>query len=104
MTQLPSVGRDVHYVSRGSADGEFPKACRAAKVTEVQHTEPDAYRHDDLPNVGLCVTNPDGHFFHPLGKSGGIRHAAGHPVPGGETHLCDGLDYAPGTWHWPARV
>lgn len=31
----PSVGRIVHYVSRGSADGVYPAACRAAIVTEV---------------------------------------------------------------------
>jgi hypothetical protein len=71
----------VHYVSRGSADGVFPPACRAAIVTEVSRREEGA--------VGLCVQNPTGLFFHPL-SDGGISH---------DEDEKDG-----GTWHWPERV
>jgi len=51
MTQ-PTIGRIVHYVSYGSAGGEYKPACRAALVTEV--------REDD---IGLGVINPTGLFF-----------------------------------------
>lgn len=88
----PSVGRDVHYVSRGSADGVFRSVCRAAKVTEVG---------DDM-RVGLAVFNPDGLYFNPLTKDGGVAYfdranpregvVFGGDAPG-----------APGTWHWPER-
>jgi hypothetical protein len=75
--QRPSIGRMVHYVSRGSADGVFQPACRAATVTEADGT-----------TVGLCVQNPNGLFFHPL-ENGGVPFAA---------------DNTPGSWHWPERV
>jgi hypothetical protein len=78
----PSIGRDVHYMSRGSADGVFPAVCRAAKITEV----------GDGGRVGLAVINPDGLFFHPLTKDGGIAHVGA--IAGGDGN-------APGTWHWP---
>lgn len=79
----PSVSRDVHYVSHGTPvrdDGTqaFPKACRAAKVTEV-----------DGETVGLVVLNPTGFFFHSL-ADGGCEH--------------DEDGHKPGTWHWPERV
>lgn len=48
----PSVGRVVHYASLGSADGEFPPACRAAIVTDV-----------DGDRLRLAVLNPEGLFF-----------------------------------------
>lgn len=73
----PLIGRVVHYVSRGSADGRFPPACRAATVTEVDGT-----------TVGLCVQNPTGLFFHPL-SDGGVSYAANSQA---------------GTWHWPEHV
>lgn len=34
--RTPSVGRIVHYVSRGSADGFFKPQCRAAIITVVR--------------------------------------------------------------------
>lgn len=81
---LPSVGRVVHYVARGSADGVFPKTCRAADVTEVAEGEnPDQV-------VGLVVKNPTGLFFHPV-AAGGVEYD-GSENPAG------------GTWHWPERV
>jgi len=87
----PSVGRIVHYVARGSADGRFPPACRAAIVTEVASpvTDPDDPDHE---LVGLCAVNPSGLFFHPL-EMGGIAH---DDRPDGQR--------APGTWHWPEQV
>lgn len=77
--QRPSVVRAVHYVARGSADGRFPKACRAATITEVGENEA----------VGLCVINPSGLFFHQL-ADGGVQH--------------DEKEKAGGTWHWPERA
>ena len=85
----PSVGRNVHYVSRGSADGRFPKACRAATVTEVDEADTQPGR------VGLMVTNPSGLFFYPL-ADGGVQQGP----------RCEFIDHpsAGGTWHWPERV
>lgn len=101
----PSVGRAVHYTARGSADGVYPKACRHAVITEVDHLDVDALaRPGDQPNVGAQVVNPTGQYFHPLTQGGGLRYDGGHSVHGGDTHLCDGLDYQPGSWHWPART
>lgn len=48
----PNIGADVHYYSRGSADGVFPPLCRAAKVTEVTGD-----------TVSLVVFNPKGLYF-----------------------------------------
>ena len=79
-----AIGRMVHYVARGSADGRFPKACRAADITEVAPGEnPEGY-------VGLMVKNPTGLFFHPL-EMGGVRYDGSEDPEGG-------------TWHWPERV
>jgi hypothetical protein len=86
----PSVGRDVHYVSRGSADGVYPAVCRAAKITEV----------GDDGRVGLVVFNPDGEYFFPLTKDGGCAHYAQNSTPG----VAVFAGSAPGTWHWPEPV
>ena len=77
---VPSIGRDVHYMSRGSADGVFASVCRAAKVTEV----------GPGGRLGLAVFNPDGLYFHPLTKDWGVAHDGGEEPAGG-------------TWHWPER-
>lgn len=85
----PSVGRIVHYVSRGSADGIFEPECRAAIITEVS---PDTSR------VSLCILNPQGIFF---------DHGLKHDDPSDEIRkLYDPqtIPYTPGTWHWPERV
>lgn len=74
-TPRPSVGRTVHYVAPGSADGRFPPAHRAAIITEAI---------DD--HASLAVLNPTGIHFN-------------LSVP------YDGSDNpAPFTWHWPERV
>lgn len=78
---IPTIGRIVFYVARGSADGVFPPVPRAAVVTEVDGG-------DGPWKVGLCVLNPTGLFFHPLSAGGCVYDEAG----------------APGTWHWPPRV
>ena len=94
MSDTPSVGRIVHYVSHGSPvrpDGTqaYSSECRAAVITEVVRGD-----------IGLCVLNPTGQFF-----SRGVEHGAPNGgFMGGTTKLCGGLDYAGGTWHWPERV
>lgn len=69
----PSVGRIVHYVRPGSADGFFKPEHSAAIITSVT---PDG--------VGLFVMNPNGVYFNndgtPYDPNGGPR-----------------------TWHWPER-
>ena len=75
-TQIPSVGRDVHYQSYGTPGGEYLPEPRTAKITTVN----DAAKGD----VGLCVFNPTGLFFN-LG------------VPFAEVPT-------PGHWNWPPRV
>lgn len=106
----PSVGRVVHYVSRGSADGKFPATCRAAIVTDVAGKQPASAQ----VLVSLAVLNPTGLFF-----DEDIRYDEGAGNPGAsdcpnvpheegphrycacgwtEPHLTGG------TWHWPERV
>lgn len=51
--QTPTIGRVVHYVSRGSKDGVFEPTHRAAVITEINYED----------SVGLCVLNPLGIFF-----------------------------------------
>lgn len=65
----PSIGRVVHYRSRGSADGVFGAKCRAAVITEV---DTDGF-------VSLAVLNPTGLFFDPM-----VAHRP---------------DSRPGSWH-----
>jgi hypothetical protein len=74
--QKPSVGRIVHYMARGSADGVFKPECRAAIITEVSG--------DNSEWISLCILNPTGLFFT-------------HRVPFEDNKN-------PGTWHWPERV
>lgn len=72
----PTVGRIVHYVARGSADGKFPPVCRAAIVAEVQDKE--------LNRLNIVVLNPQGIFFDVVAEDNTGRNT-------------------PGTWHWPER-
>lgn len=82
----PSVGRVVHYMARGSADGVFPPVCRAAVVTEVDtYQDGEGSEGNHLGTVGLCVLNPTGMFF-----DRGLFN--------------DEETKAGGTWHWPERV
>lgn len=93
----PSIGRTVHYVSRGSADGRFPKACRAATITDVR-----AVPFGTHVEVTLFIMNPGGTFH-----DAAVPYHEGVDIEGEgspPTGLCEGKDYGPGTWHWPARV
>lgn len=73
----PTIGRTVHYVSRGSADGQFSPTRRAAIITEVR---------DDIEDgvVSLAVLNPTGLFF--------------------DQHVSFAEEPTPGCWSWPPRV
>lgn len=75
----PSIGRIVHYVSYGSADGRYKSECRAAVVTETGEGRIDE------SVIGIAVLNPTGLFFDRQ-----VRH--------------DEDDHDGGTWHWPERV
>ena len=110
---VPAVGRMVHYVAYGSADGTHPQACRPALVTEVgawvdeevrplddstQRRRILVQRFDPIA-VGARVITPSGEFTH-----GALVHDAGHephdldaPIP----DLCTGRLHPGGTWHWP---
>jgi len=106
VSQSPTVGRIVHYTSRGSTDGHFRPEPRAAIITEVStSTEPgedylgerhDGERHwseyanaeveDDrvdeyVVTISLCVLNPTGMFFD--------EHVEYSETP------------KPGCWSWP---
>jgi hypothetical protein len=83
--QLPSVGRIVHYVSYGTAGGEFPSTCRAAVVTATDKYVPAEESATSPEFVDLAVLNPEGMFFN--------RDVS---------HFEDGT--IGGTWHWPERV
>lgn len=80
IVRVPTVGRSVHYVSRGSRDGVFPSVCRAAVVTELPLLGPDHDMGAELV-ITLCVLNPSGIFFDSM-----VPH---------DQHQ------GPGTWHWP---
>jgi hypothetical protein len=108
MSQKPSVGRIVHYVSYGTPGGEYTQECRAAIVTEVP---PDA---DGLQTLGLCVLNPTGQFFNRAVPFDDGGETPGKPnCPDAATHgtpfrYC-GCGWAEaqtkgGTWHWPERT
>lgn len=88
MTNLPSfyptVGRIVHYVAPGSADGRFPPAHRAAIVTEVPMVSVDEWT-DEPGNPNLCVFNPQG-----------IHFPTNVPY--------DPHGTKPYSWHYPERV
>ena len=84
-----SIGRIVHYVSLGSAGGEYTSQCRAAIISEVDST--------DDRRIGLVALNPTGMFFHAL-SDGGCEYFEPANVVGGAREVRGG------TWHWPERV
>lgn len=69
----PSIGRVVHYVARGSADGKYLPEHRAAIINDIYT--------DTL--VGLTVFNPRGLHWVEVEQ--------------------DEKTKAGGTWHWPER-
>lgn len=80
----PSVGRIVHYVARGSADGVFPAVCRAAIITEVGIAA-------DNQMIRCAVFHPDGVLF-------ADRITYSKPDDTREQ------PHVGGTWHWPERT
>lgn len=94
MSDFPSVGRIVHFVSHGSpvrADGTqaYASQCRAAIITAV-HNGDEVFPDSGVPLVDLCILNPEGMLFK-LRVSYEPRQ--------------DGYGMEPaGTWHWPERV
>lgn len=78
----PTVGRIVHYVSRGSADGVYPSTDRAAMVTDVQDVLDENLNPTGEKEVRLTVLNPEGVYYPP----NWVREGT-----------------AAGCWHWPAR-
>jgi hypothetical protein len=89
VSQTPSIGRIVHYVSYGSPvqpDGSqvFKSECRAAIVTAIANGEQMGQSKDE-DCLSLCVLNPTGQFFN--------------------EHIChDEQNKRGGTWHWPERT
>lgn len=81
--EVPSIGRDVHYVAPGSADGRYPPAHRAAKITEIPWVGEEY--NQVRGNPSLIVFNPTGIHF-PVN------------VP------YDPTGEKPFSWHWPERV
>lgn len=75
----PSIGRIVHYNSRGSADGVFQPEPRAAIITGLHPVNEDGH-----VCVSLAVLNPTGLFFDQW-----VRYSEANES---------------GTWSWPPRV
>ena len=77
MSQTPSVGRIVHYVSYGTPGGEFLPEHRAAIITAVPSFPG---KDESMEEISVCVINPSGLFFHAVcphdeaGKKGGSWH------------------------------
>ena len=71
---LPAtIGRMVHYVSRGSADGVYPPTCRAAIITA---TELGGHDPGDAQQM-LKVLTPNGDFNDAVSEHrGSIRPGA----------------------------
>jgi hypothetical protein len=83
----PSIGRIVHYCSRGSMDGVYAPEQRVAIITEVHPFTCIDGPHDhegETNNVSLAVFTPQGLFFDRL-------------VPFSQI-------YKQGHWSWPPRV
>lgn len=89
--RLPSVGDMVHYVSYGAQN--YPPRCCAALVIETEGAV--------SMRVGLDVRPPGGQLQRIL-AGGGAEYDDG--VEGSKAPwACDGVDHAPGTWHWISR-
>lgn len=86
--QRPTIGRIVHYHSRGSADGVFKPEPRAAVVTGISsdvEIRQDGYgRPFAVETISLAVLNPTGFFFNEKVPFS-VEPRAGH-------------------WSWPPRT
>jgi hypothetical protein len=107
----PYIGAPVHYVSYGTPGGEYGRECRAAWVTELTEVEVNEQNPagDGIfrQTAGLFVANPNGAFHNrgvlyvPGTFRGPAREAApGEPLP---IITCADMEFAGGTWHWPAH-
>jgi len=74
--RIPRIGWRVHYVSRGSLDGEYKPECRPGTIFRV-------YNVLDGPpyDLGILVINEEGMHW--------ARNIPFDP------------EMSPGTWHWP---
>jgi hypothetical protein len=72
--QKPSIGRIVHYQTKGTADGSIPSEVTAAMITKIH----------EGGTVDLCVFYSNGHSF--------------------KTGLPFSLEPLSGAWNWPPRV
>lgn len=105
MSQTPTVGRIVHYVSYGTPGGEYPSACRAAIVTGTCPADDD---------VSLAVLNPSGLFFdQEVPYHDGAETPGAADCPNVQQHgnpfrycACGWIEASlkGGTWHWPERA
>lgn len=98
---IPTVGRDVHHVARGSADGHYAPEIRPAKITRVHDGHDEA---GDTPLVSLVVWTTEGQFW-----PRGVTYHGGVPdenPPFSPYYRCPytGLAYPGGSWHWPPRI
>ena len=75
--QMPSVGRQVHYIAYGTPGGEYPAGVKRALIVTQVH-EPG----NPESRVGVAVLNPTGFFFNA-------------DIPFGTE---------PGCWCWPEYV
>lgn len=93
LTRSPHISDQVHYVSRGSADGHYLAMCRAATITQVLTAAYlGSYKIDpeQAMTVGLFVMNPEGTYHLTLEGAGGCKYALARP----------GHQLTGGTWHW----
>lgn len=80
-TQVPSIGRVVHYTNLGDRDGKYPPTVQAAIITGVD---------DSIPgSVSLHVFYKTGQFD---------LQQCGH------TDAVAGSEDARGKWSWPVFV
>jgi hypothetical protein len=86
----PLIADTVHYVSLGSENGEYPRACVAAIVTGTYPDEPGS---DDCI-IGLRAFPMWGETIRDH-----VIHDDGEPHPDAVL-TCRRRDYPPGTWHW----
>jgi hypothetical protein len=112
MTDTPTIGRQVHYVSYGTPGGEYQSVCRTATITDVGAWMPDPAAppvEREVDGVrcrtveerwepeacALLATPPSGLFLNTC------RHDPGgtSDTPGAPT----ARSYQGGTWHWPTR-
>lgn len=95
----PTVGRDVHQVGRGSADGHYAPEIRPAKITKVQTTDSGV-----SSDVSLVVWTAEGQFWQDSTPyHGGVDDET---PPFSPYYRCPFTSraYPGGTWHWPPRV